>query len=284
MGSINFEVRQSSSMQAIGPQNSTVADELSPPLPRGSILSGPLFRKRLRDMDSGFDLLYDTKPLFVQATIRSPFSACPTEFLMHSSGMVSDSLCPPQSLGSLLRKHIRYRKKARCLAPSIMQAHAHTVTWPTREGSAQSLPQRRRRKLRHRSHNLLAGMGSVLGSTSRCRRGQASRPFNGSQRGDSITTGFLAQDIITSESSYDTGVSSPEGRGFCSESPQACSPSDMAQVTRLGSSLGFKHHCGVDCHGKSGSLWVGWNDDTLIEVCDQNANFIILQVHDTVQD
>ncbi|KAI7993637.1 hypothetical protein LOK49_LG11G00488 [Camellia lanceoleosa] len=91
------------------------------------------------------------------------------------------------------------------------------------------------------------------------------------------------KDVITSESGYDTGVNSPEGCGLGYEVSQTCAPADLVQVSRFGSSLGFKHHCGVDYNDKAGGLWVGWHDDILLEVCELNTNFIVLQVHDSVR-
>ncbi|KAI8024193.1 hypothetical protein LOK49_LG03G03291 [Camellia lanceoleosa] len=281
-GSANFEVGQSSSMIANGPQPSTVAAEIPTPTSSVSIVSGPLIRKRLRDMDSGFDLLYDTEPMFVIDTVRSPLTDGPPEFFLHSSSMVSDSMCPPQSLGSLLRKHICRRKKARYTTSLVLHGHAPAVPWPPRVVSARSMPQRRRRKLHFRSRHILAGTSSSMGFSSRRRQGQSSHASSGHRRG-STTSGLLVQDAITSESGYNTGVSSSEGCGLYYEVPQACAPSDLAQVTRFGSSLGFKNHCGMNCNRRAGGLWVGWHDDTLIEVCELNSNFIILQIHDSVR-
>ncbi|KAI8023775.1 hypothetical protein LOK49_LG03G00616 [Camellia lanceoleosa] len=160
--------------------------------------------------------------------VRGPLHDCKNELLMYSSGIVSDSMCPPQSLGFFLRKHASRRKKAQNSIPSVM--HDHVASWPIREESARFSSLRRRRKLRLRSNHLFAAMGSQPGSTSRRCRGQSSHHTRGQQRGCSVTTGLTAQAIITSKSGYDTGVSSPEGRVLCYEAPQACSPLDLAQV------------------------------------------------------
>ncbi|GMP57024.1 hypothetical protein CsSME_00021282 [Camellia sinensis var. sinensis] len=228
MGSVTYEVGQSSSMIDSGPQDSAVVAVISSSIPSISTLSRPTIRKRLREMDLGFDLLYDTEPMLVTDKVRGPLQDCSNEMLMHSSGIVSDSVCPPQSLSSLLRKHLSRQKKARYSIPSVM--HANAVSWPIRKESARFSSLRRRRKLRFRSHHLLAAPGSSLGSTSWRRRGQSSRPSSGSQRGYSVTMGCPAQDTITSESGYDTGVSSPEARGLCYKVPQVCSPLDLDQV------------------------------------------------------
>ncbi|KAI7998076.1 hypothetical protein LOK49_LG10G02487 [Camellia lanceoleosa] len=142
--------------------------------------------------------------MFVLDTVRGPLHDCKNKLLMHNSGIVSDSMCPPHSLGSLLRKHLNRRKKARYSIPSIM--HAHATPWPIREEPARFSSLRRRRKLCLRSNHLLAAMGSSPGSTSRRRRGQSLRPTSGHQRGCSVTPGLTAQDPITSELGYDTGV------------------------------------------------------------------------------
>ncbi|GMP61907.1 hypothetical protein CsSME_00024194 [Camellia sinensis var. sinensis] len=101
-GLANLEVGQSSSMLANGPQTPTVAAALPNPTSSVSLVRGPSIRKRLREMESGFDLLYDTKPMFVVDMVPSPFQVGPTESSLHGSGMVSDSVYPSQSLGSLL--------------------------------------------------------------------------------------------------------------------------------------------------------------------------------------
>ncbi|KAI7983960.1 hypothetical protein LOK49_LG15G00962 [Camellia lanceoleosa] len=265
-GLANFEVGQSSSMMATGPHTPTVATALPTSTSSVSIVSGPSLRKRLREMEFGFDLLYDTEPMFVVDTVQSPFQVGSTELSLHGTGMVSDSMYPPQSLGSLVCKHLRRWKKAKYSPQSIMHGHAHAVPWLPREASDKFMPQRRRRKLQLRSHHLMAGTSSSMGSSSRRRRGQSSSASRGHRRGVSPTTGLLVQDVITSESGYDTGVSSPEGCGLGYEVSQTCAPADLVQVFRFGSSLGFKHHCGVDCNGRAGGLWVGWHDDILLEL------------------
>ncbi|KAI8003805.1 hypothetical protein LOK49_LG08G00095 [Camellia lanceoleosa] len=283
MGSVTFEVGQSSSMTANGLPFYSVKAAIPHSLPTVSLFSRPSIRKRLRETDTGFDLLYDTEPIFGLDQNKSFSHACTTELLMHASGVVSDSVCPPHSLGSLVRKHVRHRKKARHSLNSGMHAHVLAVTWPPRDALTRASFQRRCRKQRLRTHHRFAITDSLLGSSLRRRRGQSSRFFDDHQRGVSQATGLLGQTAFTSESGYDTGLSSPEGRGLCYEASQEWSPSNLAQINRLGSSLGFKNYSGVDCNGKAGGLWVGWTDDLLIDVCEQNVNFIILQVHDMMK-
>ncbi|KAI8031189.1 hypothetical protein LOK49_LG01G01379 [Camellia lanceoleosa] len=217
-GLVIFEVGQSSSMMAHGPQLSSVVAEISPPLPNVSLLTGPSIRKRLRKMDAGFDLLYDIEPMFVLHQNRSSLPECKTELFMHTSGANSDSVCPPHSLGSLLRKHVRRRKKARHSFTSMLHVHVPAVPWPPRDELAR-FSFRRRRKRRLGPHQHLAISASSLGSSSRRRRGQLLHLSSDHQRGGSQTTGLLVQPAITSESGYDSGMSSPEGLGLCSEAP-----------------------------------------------------------------
>ncbi|KAI7996137.1 hypothetical protein LOK49_LG10G02396 [Camellia lanceoleosa] len=169
MGSVTYEVGQSSSIMDFGPQNSAVIAAIFSSIPPIFTLSGPSIRKRLREMDLGFDLLYDTKPMLITDKVRGPLQDCSNEMFMHSLGIVSNSVCPPQSLGSLLRKHLSRRKKARYSIPSVM--HANAVPWPIREESARFSSLRRRQKLCFRSHHLFAATGSSPGSTSWRRRG-----------------------------------------------------------------------------------------------------------------
>ncbi|KAF5941225.1 hypothetical protein HYC85_022392 [Camellia sinensis] len=229
-GLANLEVGQSSSMLANGPQTPTVVAALPNPTSYFTLVRGPSIRKRLREMESGFDLLYDTEPMLVIDMVQSPLQVGPADSSVHGSGMVSDSAYPSQSLGSLLRKHIRRRKKARYSLQSIMHTPVHAVPYISQEVSARSMPQRRRRKLHLRSNHLLAGTSSSMGSSSRRRRGHSSHVSRGHRRGVSPTTGHLVQDVITSESGYDTGLSSPEGCGLDYEVSQACAPSDLLQV------------------------------------------------------
>ncbi|GMQ06130.1 hypothetical protein CsSME_00050837 [Camellia sinensis var. sinensis] len=227
-GLANLEVGQSSSMLAteVGPQTPTVAAALPNPTSSISLVRGPSIRKWLREMESGFDLLYDTEPMLAADMVPSTSQDGSTELSMHGSGMVSDSMYPSQSLGSFLRKHICRRKKARYSPQSIMHAPAHAGPYLPLVASTRFMTQRRRRKLHLQSNHLQAGTSSSMGSSARHHRGHSSHGSRGHRRGVSPTTGHLVQDVITSKSGYDTGVSSPEGCGFDYEVSQACAPSD----------------------------------------------------------
>ncbi|KAI8012263.1 hypothetical protein LOK49_LG06G02419 [Camellia lanceoleosa] len=161
LGSVTFEVGQSSSIMDTGPQTAPVVaapSYLTPPI---STSSRPSIRKRLQEMDLGFELFYDTEPMFPMDTVRGSLHDGNNELVMHSSGIVSDSMCPSSSIGSLVRKHFRRRKQARYSTLSVL--HDHADLWLPREKSDRSLAKRRRRKLRRRSTPLRVAVGSATG-------------------------------------------------------------------------------------------------------------------------
>ncbi|KAI8029237.1 hypothetical protein LOK49_LG01G00590 [Camellia lanceoleosa] len=104
VGSVTFEVDQTSSMIDNGPQNSTLITEPSPFSPSFSFQSWPPIRKRMREVDSGFELLYDTESMATIDEISGPLGDREIELAMHRAGIVSDSMCYPHRLGYFLRK------------------------------------------------------------------------------------------------------------------------------------------------------------------------------------
>ncbi|GMP89307.1 hypothetical protein CsSME_00040945 [Camellia sinensis var. sinensis] len=228
LGPATFEVGQSSSIMDTGPQIAPIVAAPSHTPPPISLSSGLSIRKWLRETDTGFELFYDTEPMFSIDPMTGSLHAGQNVWVMHSSGTVSDSMCPPSSMGSLVCNIFRRRKQARYFAPLALYAPADQ--WPIREDSVRSMAKRRRRKLRLRLTRLPAAVGSSTGFTSRRRHGQSSHQLSGYLRGCSVSTGVLVQNNLTSELGYDTGVSSPEGHSLYSAIPLVRSSLDSVQV------------------------------------------------------
>ncbi|KAI8031014.1 hypothetical protein LOK49_LG01G03388 [Camellia lanceoleosa] len=180
MGSAIFEIGQPSSVINLnlhGPPHLPGSTTFTPHF---SSDGGPPLRKRMREVDSGYELFYDTEALVVINELRSPGEGRAAELAMHRNGIVSDSKCYPHRLGYFLRNQFSKLKRARPSLPTPV--HGHAPLWAIRDTSTKFSALRRRRKLRSRQRKLLAAT-----SSSNSRRGQRSR-----QRSSSPTPNVLS--------------------------------------------------------------------------------------------
>ncbi|GMP65105.1 hypothetical protein CsSME_00026059 [Camellia sinensis var. sinensis] len=210
LGSATFEIGQPSSainLNSHGPPHLSGSTTLTPP---DSSAGGLPLRKRMREVDSGYELLYDSEALAVIDELRDIGEGCAAELAMHRNGIVSDSQCYPHRLGYFLRNQFSRLKRARPVLPTPV--HGHAPPWAVRDMSTRFSSLRRRRKLRSRQRKLLAATGP-----SSSRRGQRSRQSTRSPAPNVLS----ASTRLLSESGYDTGASSSDSHGSCYVSLQS---------------------------------------------------------------
>ncbi|KAI7987616.1 hypothetical protein LOK49_LG13G01472 [Camellia lanceoleosa] len=192
------------------------------------IQSGPPLRKRMREVDSGFEFLYDIELMAVMDEIRGPRGGQATEVAMHREGIASDSMCYTHRLRYFLGRQYNRLKRVRPTLPSL--PHGHAVLWSSRDTWPRFPSLRRCWKLRHRSRKPPDDMGSRSGQAFRSRQGQRIRQPRGNHCGRADTVVLFAQTSFTLESGNDIGDSSPERRKPCYESPQPSFQLELVKV------------------------------------------------------